>query len=111
MPLNLQPGLALRLWLTLTDPFLQSHRKQIVDFAAKNRLPSIHPDSEYVEAGGLMSYAANAVEFYARAATYVDKILKGAKPADSRWSSPRSSNRDQSERRQSRSESPSHRSA
>jgi ABC-type uncharacterized transport system substrate-binding protein len=68
--------------LTLTDPLLQSHRKQIVDFAAKNRLPSIHPDSEYVEAGGLMSYAVNALEFYAHAATYVDRILKGAKPAD-----------------------------
>ena len=68
--------------LTLTDPFLQSHRKQIVDFAAKNRLPAIHPDSEYVEAGGLMSYAANPLEFYVRAATYVDRILKGAKPAD-----------------------------
>ena len=68
--------------VTLTDPLLQSHRKQIVDFAAKSRLPAIYPDSEYVEAGGLMSYAANALEFYARAATYVDRILKGAKPAD-----------------------------
>jgi ABC-type uncharacterized transport system substrate-binding protein len=69
-------------FLALTDPLLQSHRKQIVDFAAKSRLPAIYPDSEYVEAGGLMSYAANAIEFYARAATYVDRILKGAKPAD-----------------------------
>ena len=69
-------------FLTLTDPFLQSHRQQIVDFAAKSRLPAIHPDSEYVEAGGLMSYAPNALEYYTRAATYVDKILKGVKPAD-----------------------------
>jgi putative ABC transport system substrate-binding protein len=69
-------------FLTLPDPFLQSHRKAIVDFEAKTRLPAIHPDSEYVEAGGLMSYAANALEFYAGAAAYVNKILKGAKPAD-----------------------------
>ncbi len=69
-------------FLALTDPLLQSHRKQIVDFAAKDRLPAIYPDSEYVEAGGLMSYAANAIEFYARAATYIDRILKGAKPAE-----------------------------
>ena len=68
--------------VTLPDPLLQSHRKRIVDFAAKSRLPAIHPDSEYVEAGGLMSYAANVLEYYARAATYVDRILKGAKPAD-----------------------------
>jgi putative tryptophan/tyrosine transport system substrate-binding protein len=68
--------------VTLPDPFLQSHRKQIVDFATKSRLPAIYPDSEYVEAGGLMSYAANVLEFYAHAATYVDRILKGAKPAD-----------------------------
>jgi len=68
--------------LTLPDPLLQSHRKEIVDFAAKSRLPGIYPDPEYVEAGGLMSYAANPVEFYARAASYVDRILKGAKPAD-----------------------------
>jgi ABC-type uncharacterized transport system substrate-binding protein len=69
-------------FLTLPDPFLQSHRKAIVDFAAKSRLPAIYPDSEYVEAGGLMSYAANALEFYAGAASYVNKILNGAKPAE-----------------------------
>jgi putative ABC transport system substrate-binding protein len=69
-------------FLTLPDPFLQSHRKAIVDFEAKTRLPAIHPDSEYVEAGGLMSYAANPLEFYVVAATYVNKILNGAKPAD-----------------------------
>ena len=68
--------------LTLPDPLLQSHRKEIVDFAAKSRLPGIYPDPEYVAAGGLMSYAANPVEFYARAASYVDRILKGAKPGD-----------------------------
>ena len=68
--------------MTLPDPLLQSHRQEIVGFAAKSRLPGIYPDPEYVEAGGLMSYAANPLEFYARAASYVDRILKGAKPGD-----------------------------
>ena len=68
--------------VTLPDPLLQSHRKQIVDFAAKSQLPGIYPDPEYTEAGGLMSYAANPLEFYAHAASYVDRILKGAKPGD-----------------------------
>ena len=68
--------------MPLTDPLLQSHRKQIVDLAAKSRLPGIYPDSEYTESGGLMSYAANPLEFYSHAASYVDRILKGAKPAD-----------------------------
>ena len=68
--------------ITLPDPLLQSHRKQIVNLAAKSQLPGIYPDSEYTESGGLMSYAANAVEFYSRAAWYVDKILKGANPGD-----------------------------
>jgi putative ABC transport system substrate-binding protein len=53
-----------------------------VDLAAKSKLPGIYPDSEYTESGGLMSYAANALEFYNRAAWYVDKILKGANPGD-----------------------------
>ena len=53
-----------------------------MDFAAKSRLPGIYPDPEYVEAGGLMSYAANPLEFYARAASYVDRILKGAKAGE-----------------------------
>jgi putative ABC transport system substrate-binding protein len=68
--------------LAVPDPFLQSHRKQIVDFAAKTRLPAIYTDPEYVEDGGLMSYAANPLEFYTRAATFVDRILKGEKPGD-----------------------------
>jgi putative ABC transport system substrate-binding protein len=68
--------------MTLPDPLLQSHRQQIVDLAAKSKLPGIYPDSEYTESGGLMSYAANALEFYNRAAWYVDKILKGANPGD-----------------------------
>ena len=51
-------------------------------FAVKSRLPAIYPRQEYVEDGGLMSYGANLADMYRRAATYVDKILKGAKPAD-----------------------------
>jgi len=68
--------------VTLPDPLLQSHRNQIVEFTTKSRLPGIYPDPEYVEAGGLMSYAANPLEFYARASIYVDRILKGAKAGD-----------------------------
>ena len=66
----------------LTGPVVNSQRKQIADFAAKNRLPAILPFPEYVEAGGLMSYSASVIDMYRRAAVYVDKILKGAKPAD-----------------------------
>ena len=58
------------------------YRNQIADLAIKNRLPSVYEGSEYVEAGGLISYSANEVDSYRRAAVYVDKILKGAKPAD-----------------------------
>jgi putative ABC transport system substrate-binding protein len=53
-----------------------------LDFAAKNRLPAIYHTSEFVEAGGLMSYAPNYMDLWRRAADYVDKILKGAKPGD-----------------------------
>jgi len=56
--------------------------KRIADLAIKNRLPSMHEGSEFVEAGGLMSYAASYVDAYRRAAVHVDKILKGAKPGD-----------------------------
>ncbi len=59
-----------------------NYRARIVDFAAKSRLPAMYPDREYVEVGGLMSYGPNFADLYRRAATYVDKILKGAKPAD-----------------------------
>ena len=59
-----------------------ANQKQIVELAAKNRLPAIYPLSSYASAGGLMSYAPNDVEMFRRAATYVDKILKGTKPAD-----------------------------
>jgi len=61
---------------------LLAERKRIVEFAAKSRLPAIYPYREYVAAGGLMSYSANYPDLYRGAALYVDKILKGAKPAD-----------------------------
>jgi putative ABC transport system substrate-binding protein len=57
-------------------------RKRIVELAAKSRLPAIYPQKEYVDAGGLMSYGTDSTDLYPRAAVYVDKILKGAKPAD-----------------------------
>jgi ABC-type uncharacterized transport system substrate-binding protein len=53
-----------------------------LDFAAKNRLPAMYPASELVEAGGLMSYGSNYADSWRRAAEFVDKILKGTKPAD-----------------------------
>jgi putative ABC transport system substrate-binding protein len=68
--------------LVLGGPVLISHRTQVADLAAKNRLPAIYYAPEYVEAGGLMSYGTNIADLYRRAATYVDKILKGRKPAD-----------------------------
>jgi ABC-type uncharacterized transport system substrate-binding protein len=61
---------------------LNSHRPQIIDLAAKNRLPAIYYNPEWAEAGGLMSYGVSFTDLYRRAAMYVDKILKGAKPAD-----------------------------
>ena len=54
----------------------------MLDFAAKNRLPAMYASSEFVEAGGLMSYASNATDSWRRVADFVDKILKGTKPAD-----------------------------
>ena len=68
--------------LVLTGPIVNAQRKEIADLAAKKRLPAIFPFPEYVEAGGLMSYGASVSDSYRRAATYVDKILKGAKPID-----------------------------
>ena len=68
--------------MVLQDSFMIQQRKQIVEFTAKQRLPAIGGNSEYVEAGGLMSYGQNLRENYRRAATYVDKIFKGANPGD-----------------------------
>jgi putative tryptophan/tyrosine transport system substrate-binding protein len=61
---------------------LFGERRRLVDLAAKNRLPAVYPVREYVDAGGLMAYGANLTDLWRRAPTYVDKILKGAKPAD-----------------------------
>jgi len=66
----------------LADRFLMAHRKSIVEFAAANQLPPMYPCREYVDAGGLISYAPSNIELFRGAATYVDKILKGAKPSD-----------------------------
>jgi ABC-type uncharacterized transport system substrate-binding protein len=68
--------------LTLSSPVAISQRRQIVDLAAKSRLPAIYPYPEFVEDGGLMTYSVSFTDLFRRAATYVDKILKGAKPAD-----------------------------
>jgi len=68
--------------LVLGNPLLGAHRKQISELAVKNRLPAIYPQSEFVEVGGLMTYAASRTDLFRRTAAYVDKILKGAKPAD-----------------------------
>ncbi|MGH7817716.1 MAG: ABC transporter substrate-binding protein, partial [Candidatus Binatia bacterium] len=68
--------------LTLSSAILVSYRTQIVELAVKNRLPAIYYDGQYVEAGGLMSYGVNFLDLHRRAATFVDKILKGRKPAD-----------------------------
>jgi len=68
--------------LVLSSPFSMLHRKQIVELAAKNRIVAIYENEVSVEAGGLMSYAANREELAYRNAVFVDKILRGAKPAD-----------------------------
>jgi putative tryptophan/tyrosine transport system substrate-binding protein len=68
--------------ITTPSPLINTQQRQVLDFAAKNRLPAMYQTSEWVEAGGLMSYAPNFTDLWRRAADFVDKILKGAKPAD-----------------------------
>jgi putative ABC transport system substrate-binding protein len=68
--------------LVMSSPMLTSQRVRIVGLAARNRLPAMYQWREFAEAGGLMSYGANILDLYPRAAGYVDKILKGAKPGD-----------------------------
>ena len=63
-------------------PSVNAQRTQVVELAVKNRLPAIYSQTEFVEAGGLMTYGVSFTDLFRRAATYVDKILKGAKPAD-----------------------------
>jgi putative tryptophan/tyrosine transport system substrate-binding protein len=69
-------------FLALMDPVLNSYRKRILDFLAENRLPAIFESRDWVEAGGLISYGAVYSEAFRRAAALMDKILKGAKPAE-----------------------------
>ena len=66
----------------IADRFLLAHRTRIVEFAAARRLPTMYPYKEYVDAGGLMSYAPSSIDLFRGAATYVDKIIKGARPGD-----------------------------
>jgi putative ABC transport system substrate-binding protein len=68
--------------ITTASTTFFAQRKRIVDLAVEYRLPAIYPQKEFVDEGGLMSYGAEWVDLYRRAAVYVDKILKGAKPAD-----------------------------
>jgi putative ABC transport system substrate-binding protein len=68
--------------LVFSGPLFNLHRSQIVELAAKHRLPAMYYIAEYVQDGGLMTYGANFADLFRRAAIYVDKILKGAKPAD-----------------------------
>jgi putative ABC transport system substrate-binding protein len=68
--------------IVIGDPTLAAHRKLILELAAKNRLRAVYSQSQWVSAGGLMTYSANLVDLRRRAAIFVDKILKGAKPGD-----------------------------
>jgi putative ABC transport system substrate-binding protein len=68
--------------VTVEDPLTVTYRTRIAEFAAAQRLPSLHGVREFVEAGGLISYGANLADLFRRTAHYVDQILKGAKPAD-----------------------------
>jgi putative ABC transport system substrate-binding protein len=68
--------------LVIADPLVVNNRSRIVAFAASSRLPAMYPYSLFVGVGGLMSYGVNIPDLARRAATYVDKILKGAKPGD-----------------------------
>jgi putative tryptophan/tyrosine transport system substrate-binding protein len=68
--------------ITTTGGLINTQQRRVLDSAAKNRLPAIYHYSEFVEAGGLMSYGPDNTDVFRRAADFVDKILKGAKPAD-----------------------------
>ena len=68
--------------ITMPDAMLWNFRKRVVDLAASTRLPTIFAEREFVEAGGLMSYGSNVSRIFHRAAAFVDKIFRGAKPAD-----------------------------
>jgi putative tryptophan/tyrosine transport system substrate-binding protein len=88
VPSDLEPAFSAikreraRALCVLNNAVTTTYRTRIVDFATKSRLPAMYPDRESVETGGLMSYGPNLSDMWRRAATYVDKILKGAKPAE-----------------------------
>ena len=67
----------------LPSTMFGTERRRLVDLAAKTRLPAVYPWRDFADAGGLMSYGPNLADLFRRAATYVDKILKGTKPGDS----------------------------
>jgi putative ABC transport system substrate-binding protein len=69
-------------FVVAADPIIGRKRRQITEFAAKHRLPAIYGMREFVDMGGLISYGPNVSDMFRRAAVYVDKILKGAKPGD-----------------------------
>jgi len=75
--------------IILQGPLTGYYRRRIVELAVKNRLLTTYPESESVEIGGLMSYGTSVADLHRRAAVYVDKILKGAKPLTCQWNSPR----------------------
>ena len=87
-PQEIEPAFALmtrdnaRAVMMVPDALLNTHVRPVAELAAKHRLPAVAGLQEYVEAGGLMSYGPSYFEIYRRAATYVDKIFKGARPAD-----------------------------
>jgi putative tryptophan/tyrosine transport system substrate-binding protein len=68
--------------LTSPSSFINTHQGRIIEFAMKNRLPAMYAEPEFVDAGGLMSYAPNYADLFRRAAVYVHKILKGTRPGD-----------------------------
>jgi putative ABC transport system substrate-binding protein len=68
--------------IVLPSPVTLTHQRQIIELAAKNRLPAIYPYREFTEGGGLMTYSTNRTEMYRRSAMFVDKILRGARPGD-----------------------------
>jgi putative ABC transport system substrate-binding protein len=68
--------------ITITNPLVLRHTKRITELAIKHQLPSMYEGSAWVEDGGLMSFSTDDLDVFRRVATYVDKILKGVKPAD-----------------------------
>jgi putative ABC transport system substrate-binding protein len=69
-------------FIIMPSGFFNTNQRRLVELAAKHRLPGMYLEQEFVHAGGLMTYATSIPDLYRRSATYVDKILKGAKPAD-----------------------------